>query len=384
MTLASSKMLSLQDVLDSSTIEGVLYEKLKDDKLRCHACAHRCVIFPGKRGACKVRFNEEGTLRVPYGYAAGIQSDPVEKKPYFHVMPGSNALTFGMLGCDLHCSYCQNWVTSQALRDDAAGVAPTPFTPDELLSSASRTDARVIVSSYNEPLITAEWSRAIFQHAKDAGFVTGFVSNGNATREALDYIEPYTDCYKVDLKSMRQENYRNLGGELKHILWTIEALHSRNFWLEVLTLVIPGFNDSNEELREAARFVCGVSPDIPWHVTGFHKDYHMTDPDDTSAETLVRAAEIGAEAGLNYVYAGNRPGDVGPWENTYCPGCRTLLVERFAYVILGYHLTDEGHCPKCDANIPGLWPKAATSVQTGTRRGIFSRRPRRVSLREDG
>ena len=384
MVTASSNRLSLQDVLGTSTVEGELYEKLKDGKLRCHACAHRCVIFPGKRGACKVRFNQNGTLRVPYGYAAGIQSDPVEKKPYFHVMPGSDALTFGMLGCDMHCSYCQNWVTSQALRDNSAGIAPTPFTPQALVATARQTGARVIVSSYNEPLITAEWSRTIFQKAKEAGFITGFVSNGNGTPEALDYIKPYTDCYKVDLKSMRQENYRKLGGEVKNILRTIEELHSRNFWLEVLTLVIPGFNDSNEELREAAQFVCGISSDIPWHVTGFHKDYYMTDPDDTSAETLVRAAEIGAEAGLNFVYAGNRPGEVGDWENTYCPGCRTLLVERFAYVILGYHLTDDGHCPKCDVAIPGVWPKTGSSVHTGSRRDVFRRRPKVVHLREDG
>lgn len=372
--------ITLQNALDAATIEGELYEKLADDKLRCFACGHRCLIFPGQRGICQVRYNEGGVLRVPYGYAAGVQSDPVEKKPYFHALPGSNALTFGMLGCDFHCGYCQNWVTSQALRDSAAGVMPSHFTPADLVGAAKKTGARLVVSSYNEPLITAEWSMEIFKQAKAAGLLTGFVSNGNATPEALDFIKPYTDCYKVDLKSMQQQNYRELGGQVKHVLWTIEELHRRGFWLEVLTLVIPGFNDSTEELWEAARFIAGVSPDIPWHVTAFHKDYKMTDPANTTAETLIRAAEIGAEAGLHFVYAGNRPGEVGQWENTTCPGCQTLLIERYGYVILSYHLTDEGNCPKCGYAVPGLWPKSAQDVNTGQREDIFFRRPVRVRI----
>jgi pyruvate formate lyase activating enzyme len=372
--------ISLQDALDAATGEGELYEKLDNHKLRCFACGHRCVIFPGQRGICKVRYNQNGILQVPYGYAAGVQSDPVEKKPYFHVLPGSKALTFGMLGCDFHCGYCQNWVTSQALRDTAAGVMPAHFTPSDLIRSAKQTGARLVVSSYNEPLITAEWSMQIFKQAKAAGLLTGFVSNGNATPEALAYIKPYTDCYKVDLKSMRQRNYRELGGQLKHILWTIEALYQRGFWLEVLTLVIPGFNDSNEELGQAAGFIAGISPDIPWHVTAFHKDYRMTEPDNTTAATLIRAAKIGAEAGLHFVYAGNRPGEVGQWENTYCPGCHTLLIERYGYVILGYHLTDTGMCPKCGRAIPGRWPASAQEVKVGTQADIFMRRPVRVRL----
>lgn len=372
--------ITLQDALDTATVEGKLYEKLEKDKIRCFACGHRCLIFPGQRGICQVRYNDGGTLRVPYGYAAGVQSDPVEKKPYFHALPGSNALTFGMLGCDFHCGYCQNWVTSQALRDSAAGVMPTHFSPADLVQTAKRTGARLVVSSYNEPLITAEWSMEIFKQAKTAGLLTGFVSNGNATPEALDYIKPYTDCYKVDLKSMQQKNYRELGGQVKHVLWTIEELHKRGFWLEVLTLVIEGFNDSNEELWEAARFIAGVSRDIPWHVTAFHKDYKMTDPNNTTADTLIRAAEIGAEAGLHFVYAGNRPGEVGQWENTYCPHCQSLLIERYGYVILGYHLTDAGQCPKCGQTVPGLWPKSAQEVKVGTQADIFFRRPMRVRI----
>ncbi len=382
MSIFSGQRVTLQEALDAATVEGSpqLYQKLANNKIRCLACGHRCVIFPGKRGICQVRFNADGVLRVPFGYAAGVQSDPVEKKPFFHAMPGSNALTFGMLGCDFHCGYCQNWVTSQALRDDSAGVMPSHFSPEALVEAARRTQARLVVSSYNEPLITSEWSMAIFKQAKAAGLTTGFVSNGNATPEALDFIKPHTDCYKVDLKTFQQKNYRELGGQLKHVLWTIEALHARGFWLEVLTLVIPGFNDSNDELWDIARFLVSLSPDIPWHVTAFHKDYKMTEPDNTTARTLIRAAEIGLEAGLHYVYAGNRPGEVGPYENTVCPGCGKLLIERYGYVVLSYHLTDAGTCPACHMRIPGLWPNPAQSVPTGTRADIFQRRPIRVRV----
>jgi len=346
---------TLKDRLNALTAPGALYEPLADDKTRCTACGHRCLIKPGLSGVCRVRFNEKGQLRVPFGYVAGLQSDPVEKKPFFHVRPGSKALTFGMLGCDFHCPYCQNWLTSQALRDDKAGTPVTPISAEEMIAAAQRTGARLVVSSYNEPLITAEWAAAIFKQAKASGLTTGFVSNGNATPEALAYLKPLTDCYKVDLKSMRQENYRQLGGQLKHVLWTIEELHRQGFWVEVVTLVIPGFNDSTAELNEAAGFLAGISPDIPWHVTAFRKQYKMTDPDDTSVDGLLRAAQIGAEAGLRYVYAGNRPGQVNGWENTVCPHCQTILIERMGYYILQNRLTDSGACPQCGHIVPGLW-----------------------------
>jgi pyruvate formate lyase activating enzyme len=378
----SNRQESLQERLDSATVPAALelYDLLDNHKLQCHACGHHCVIFPGKRGICQVRRNVQGKLYVPYGYVAGVQSDPVEKKPFFHAMPGSNALTFGMLGCDFHCSYCQNWITSQALRDTDAGITPKSVSPETLVQAAKETGARLVVSSYNEPLITAEWSMAVFEQAKAIGLVTGFVSNGNATPQALDFIQPNTDCYKVDLKSFRQKNYRELGGQLKHVLWTIEALQRRGIWLEVLTLVIPGFNDSHEELWDIARFIAGISPEIPWHVTAFRKNYKMTEPENTTADHLIRAAEIGQEAGLRFVYAGNRPGEVGGYENTYCPGCGKLLIERFGYVVLSYHLTDAGKCPACHHKLPGVWPQTAASVQIGTAEDIFHRRPVRVRL----
>ena len=195
---------------------------------------------------------------------------------------------------------------------------------------------------------------AVFREAKRLGLVCSYVSNGNATPEVLDYIQPYVSLYKVDLKSFRDKHYRELGGTLARVLWTIRELHARGFWVEIVTLVIPGFNDSDEELREIADFLVSVSPDIPWHVTAFHRDYKMTKNRDTGISGLLRAAEIGRTAGLNFVYAGNIPGAVGDWENTYCPGCRALLVERVGFHVL-QNRVKAGACSDCTRKIPGFW-----------------------------
>jgi pyruvate formate lyase activating enzyme len=267
----------------------------------------------------------------------------------------SLAYSFGMLGCDLHCAYCQNWVTSQALRDPAAVVGPMRVTPAELVLDALRQGGRIIVSTYNEPLITSEWAVAVFKEARAAGLVTGFVSNGNGTLQVLEFLRPWVDLYKVDLKSFDDRHYRQLGGRLEPILDTIRRLHEMGFWLEIVTLVIPGFNDSDDELTRLAEFLAGVSPDIPWHVTAFHKDYKMTDPENTSAETLIRAAEIGKKAGLRYVYAGNLPGEVGDLENTRCPSCRELLIERL-------RLCDHGLLSHSSGLLPVLWRENSWEV----------------------
>ena len=348
-------MATLRDVLHESIREGELYETLDHKRVRCFACGHCCPIPDGQPGVCKVRYNQGGTLYVPWGYVGGVQCDPIEKKPFFHAFPGALAYSFGMLGCDLHCSYCQNWVTSQALRDPAAVAPPLQVTPEGLVREALSLGAKVVVSTYNEPLITSEWAVAVFKEARAAGLLTAFVSNGNGTPQVLEYLRPWVDLYKVDLKSFDDRHYRQLGGRLQPILDTIRRLHEMDFWLEVVTLVIPGFNDSDDELQRLAEFLASVSPDIPWHVTAFHKDYKMTDPENTGVETLVRAAGIGKRAGLRYVYAGNLPGQVGELENTRCPTCQDLLIERYGYLITGYHLTPNGCCPSCGSSIPGRW-----------------------------
>jgi pyruvate formate lyase activating enzyme len=374
-------METLSQLLDSMTVPGEFFESLPDGAVRCYACGHRCFIRPGRRGVCQVRFNRDGELRVPFGYVGALQCDPIEKKPFFHLLPGSDALSFGMLGCDFHCSYCQNWVSSQALRDpasDFAGSYVRRITPEELVSYGHRMKASVVASTYNEPLITSEWAHAIFKEAKKAGMLCAYVSNGNATPELLKVLRPTMKGFKIDLKTMQDKQYRQLGGVLQNILDTIKLAYEMDFWVEVVTLVVPGFNASNEELMDAARYLVSVSPDIPWHVTAFHKNYKMTSPPNTTVETLIRAAEIGQEAGLRYVYAGNLPGSVDPYEHTICPHCGEELIKRLGYVILDYNLTSEGTCPKCSTKIAGVWPSDPASVRTGSSFDLFGRRPRPV------
>ncbi len=347
---------SLKTLLSGHTREGELWKSAPDGRIECFACGHRCKIGEGKDGICKVRFNRGGRLFVPWGYAAGIQLDPIEKKPFYHVLPGCTALSFGMLGCDYHCSYCQNWITSQALRDPAAVSPPEFVTAEQLGTLAVRHGADVVTSTYNEPLITSEWGVEVFRRARAAGLLTSYVSNGNATPEVLAYLRPWIDLYKVDLKGFDDRRYRSLGGLLTTVLETIRRLHELGVWVEVVTLVVPGFNDSQGELRDIAAFLKSVSANIPWHVTAFHPDYRMEGVQRTEAASLIRAVEIGYESGLNFVYGGNIPGMVRNYENTYCPSCSGVLVERIGFRVRRNMLVD-GSCPKCHAAIPGVWSR---------------------------
>ena len=350
-------MPTLRTLLDERVHEADprLYEKLDNGRVRCFSCGHCCPIPDGQPGVCKVRYNRGGTLYVPWGYVAGTQCDPIEKKPFFHAHPGALAYSFGMLGCDLHCSYCQNWVTSQALRDPTALSPPLETSPESLVREALDQGAKVLVSTYNEPLITSEWAVAVFKEAKAAGLLTAFVSNGNATPQVLEYLHPWIDLYKVDLKSFDDRHYHELGGRIGPILDSIRRIHSMGMWLEIVTLLIPGFNDAPDELRRLTEFLAGISPDIPWHVTAFHGDYKMTDPRDTRSDDLLRAVEIGQQAGLRYIYAGNLPGMVGNWEDTRCPQCSETVIKRHSYLVEDYRLTPDGRCPRCSTQIPGRW-----------------------------
>ncbi|MEI6667824.1 MAG: AmmeMemoRadiSam system radical SAM enzyme [Acidobacteriota bacterium] len=348
-------MPTLADTLAAHTRDGELFEAGRGTSLRCVACAHRCLIAEGGEGVCKVRVNRGGRLRVPWGYVAGCQSDPIEKKPFFHVHPGSRAFSFGMLGCDLHCAYCQNWISSQAIRDPEAGTPIEPATPAALVREALDAGARSVVSTYNEPLITSEWAVAVFREARQAGLLTGFVSNGHATPEVLRYLAPWIDIFKVDLKGFDAARYRALGGRLEPVIETIRTLHAMGTWLELVTLVVPGLNDSEAELTALAAFIVSVSPDIPWHVTAFHGRYRMSGSAPTTPRLLMWAAEIGRRAGLRFVYAGNAPGGVGGLESTTCPGCDARLVERDGYRILRNRLAGRTRCPECERVIPGRW-----------------------------
>jgi pyruvate formate lyase activating enzyme len=363
--LASVKARHHNDLVETgldrfTAVRGELAVPHPSGKLICVACAHRCKLAEGARGVCLVRTRSGDGFSVPWGYTAGVAVDPIEKKPFFHMLPGSRALSFGMLGCDLHCAYCQNWFTSQALRDPHAGDPVHPATPEQLVATAVEHRCPVITSTYNEPLITAEWAHDVFELARAAGLATTFVSNGHATAEVLDYLAPVLDAYKVDLKSFSPKTYAALGGKLQAVLDSISGLVERGVWVEVVTLVVPGLNDSPEELKAIAGFLAGVSVDIPWHVTAFHPDYQMTDPPATPARSLLQGVEAGREAGLRFVYAGNLPGEVDGNEDTRCPECGTTLVSRSGFTVHDVHLTSQGTCPACGARIAGLWSVSRT------------------------
>lgn len=345
---------ALGSTLARHTATGTLVQPMENGWLRCVACGHRCKIAPGKAGICKVRFHDGRALRVPWGYVAGLQADPIEKKPFFHAYPGSIALSFGMLGCDYHCPYCQNWFTSQTLRDPEAGADMEEITPEEIVRTAVRVGARVVTSTYNEPLITSEWGVEVFKEARRHGLATSYVSNGNATPEVLDLLQPHLDLYKIDLKGFTQKEYSRLGGTLSVVMETIREVHRRGMWVEIVTLLIPSVNDSEAEVRAIAEFIASVSADIPWHVTAYHDDYRISGNGSTRPAALVRAAEAGVNAGLRYVYAGNIPGRVGPWEDTRCPSCQTTVVQRSGFAVRSVKLL-RGACASCGTAIAGRW-----------------------------
>ena len=256
-------------------------------------------------------------------------------------------------------SNCQNWVTSQMLRDVDAVAAPRPGTPRQLVDLAISNRAPVIASSYNEPLITSEWAVDVFKEAKARGLLSAYVSNGNGTPQVLDFIRPYVSAYKVDLKTFDPKHYRELGGVLENVTATIKMLKERGFWVEIVTLVVPGFSDAPDDLKRMADFLAAVDPVMPWHFTAFHPDYKMMDHRRTVVDDLMRIVELGKSAGLKYLYPGNLPGQVGEWENTRCHHCNATLIRRHGFLVTENRATVDGHCPDCRGAIPGIWGKAS-------------------------
>ncbi len=360
MTVQSPRVISLKKLLGEHTgvADPALVRDEGDGVVRCLACGHRCKVKPGREGVCRVRFNRDGELQVPRGYVAGLGVDPIEKKPFYHVLPGARALSFGMLGCDFHCSFCQNWLTSQTLRDEDAIAEPQFVEPENLVRLALEHDCAILTSTYNEPLITSEWAVEVFRLGRPHGLRGTYVSNGHATPEVLDFIRPYVEAMNIDLKAFRDATYRRLGGVLDNVTDTIQRSSEMGFWTEIVTLVVPGMNDSDDELREMADFIAGVGVDIPWHVTAFHPTYKHTEPARTSAEQLMRACEIGRNAGLRHVYPGNAPGLCGELENTTCPHCSATLIERSGFFI-GENRMRGDCCPDCGTPIAGIWSRAS-------------------------
>lgn len=337
--------------LPKLTRPAALSEKLSGGKVRCLACAHRCVLSEGASGICGVRFNSGGELLAPWGYVSGAAPDPIEKKPFSHVLPGARTLSFGMYGCNFRCGFCQNWHISDLKA--AGGSEPEETSPAALAAAGAAAGARLLISTYNEPLITAEWAAAVFAEGKKLGLKAGFVSNGYATPESAALLRPVMDIWKVDLKGFDEAKHLKVcGARLSKVLDGIRLIRAAGFWLELVTLVIPGYNDSDEEISAMAGFIAGLSPDIPWHLGAFHPDYKMTDTGPTPAETLYRAREIALARGLRYVYCGNIPGGAG--QNTACPACGREVLVREGYRLKSSLLGPGGTCP-CGRALPGVW-----------------------------
>jgi pyruvate formate lyase activating enzyme len=265
-----------------------------------------------------------------------------------------------MLGCDFHCGYCQNWVTSQMLRD-ADAVAPARLTtPKQLVDLAIQNRAAVVASSYNEPLITSEWAVEVFKEARSRGLRCAYISNGNGTPQVLDFIRPHVDAYKVDLKTFNAKNYRQLGGVMENVIDTIRMLKDRGFWVEIVTLVVPGFSDDADDLKRMADFLASIDPLMPWHMTAFHPDYKMTEGyRRTTIEDLMKIVEYAKAAGLKYIYPGNLPGQVGEWENTRCHHCNATVIRRQGFLVLQNRVGLDGLCPDCKKPLPGIWGKSS-------------------------
>ena len=340
--------------------EAMLYEKLDGQRVRCHLCAHRCVIAPGRKGVCLVRENRDGTLyTLVYGLPLSQAVDPIEKKPLFHFYPGSTAFSIATVGCNFRCRFCQNWDISQMPRERGQ-IMGRQAAPEEVVRAAARYGSRSIAYTYTEPTIFFEYSYDIARLAHAQGIASVYVTNGYMTREMLELFqgvtadhEPWLDAANVDLKAFRDETYKQVcGARLQPVLDSLKAMKELGVWVEVTTLVVPGMNDSEEELRDIARFLADeLGVETPWHVSRFHPDYQMRDRGPTPVATLRRAYELGREAGLRYVYVGNLPG--AHLEDTLCPNCGQVVIGRWGFRVTAQH-TRQGRCAYCGTPIDGV------------------------------
>lgn len=340
--------------------------------IRCVACAHLCKLKPGQTGVCGVRFNRDGVLHAPWGYVARRYVRPVETNTIFHVHPGALALTFGMYGCDLRCPYCHNWYLSQALRE-ATDERPTAMTPRALVAEAIAGGAEVLCAAYNEPFIAAEWMRAIFEEARAHGLTTAIITDGHTTPEALGLLAPVTDVVRVDLKALDDRGYRTLGGRLDPVLDTLARAKAMGFWVEVVTLVVPGLNDDPRGLEEMGAALARLDPDMPWHLNAAQPRYrHEAPPPPT--ELLLSVAGAAYARGVRYVYVGNVPA-ASALAHTRCPGCHAVTVRRVDFRTTHARI-ERGLCPECRAPLAGLWDARAAAIRRGSS-DLEDRAPRR-------
>lgn len=331
--------------------EALLYKKLPDKKVSCFLCSHRCIISNGKFGICQVRQNKGGELYTyAYGKLAAVNIDPIEKKPIFHILPGSQSFSIAAVGCNFHCGFCQNWQISQKQEADKLDLSSLPMSIDEVVERALRYKCKSISYTYTEPTIFFEYALEIAMLAKEKGLYNIFVTNGYMTKEALEMLRPYLDGANVDLKFFNDESYRQTcGGRLEPVLESISLMRKMNIWVEVTTLVVPGKNDSTVELKGIASFLAGIGKEIPWHISRFHPDYKITDLEATPLATLKKASGIGKDAGLRYVYIGN----VAEEEKTHCYNCSKALISRLGFEVIENKLKN-GRCPDCNTPLDGI------------------------------
>ncbi len=333
--------------------EASFWKKIEGKRVQCNLCNHFCVLEEGEKGRCGVRINQRGSLyTLVYDRVAAINIDPIEKKPLYHFLPGSSTFSFGTMGCNFSCIFCQNYTLSQPPREKGV-IAGDRVTPDYLVNGAVKYGCKSISYTYSEPTVFFELMRETAEHAQEKGLKNVMVSNGFISPSALEELGPFIDGANIDLKSFSNQFYKELcGGRLRPVLNNLVRMREMGWWLEITTLLIPGKNDSEEELRSIARFISKeLGEDVPWHISRFHPDYRLMDVSVTPLKTLERAYEIGREEGLEFVYLGNVPSML---ENTYCPGCGELLIKRegFSSQVLG--LKGEGKCRRCGFKIAGV------------------------------
>ena len=330
----------------------MFFEKLENKKVKCNLCRHHCVIANGKKGICRVRENQEGTLySLVYRKLISDNIDPIEKKPLYHFYPGTTSFSIATVGCNFRCLNCQNYEISQ-LPKDHEQIIGRDIAPEKIVEDALSYNCKSISYTYTEPTIFFEYAYEVAKIASSKSIKNVFVTNGYITRGALKEIKPYLHAANIDLKSFSNETYKKIcGAKLEEVLDCIRSYKEMGIWIEITTLIIPEVNDSISELKQIANFICSVGPEIPWHVSRFYPRYRLIEKPPTPIELLSTARQIGIEAGLRYVYEGNVPGDGG--ENTYCYKCKKLLIKRYGYQILINNIVSR-RCPACDTPIDGV------------------------------
>lgn len=334
--------------------EAMLYKTLGEGKVECYLCNHRCSISPSRRGICGVRENRDGKLySLVYGRVISMNVDPIEKKPIFHLFPGSRSFSIATVGCNFRCLHCQNHEISQMPRDENGRIEGNMVEPSKIVSLAKQYDCKSISYTYTEPTIYFEYAYEIAMIAKQEGIKNIFVTNGYMSEESLKIIQPYLDAANVDLKSFQEKFYKEVcGARLRPVLENLKIMREMGIWVEITTLVIPTLNDSEKEFEEISQFIVSLGVDVPWHISAFYPTYRMRTPPRTSPSILHKARQIGMRAGLRYVYCGNIPGEEG--EDTICPQCKKTLIQRVGFRVLRNDIIN-GECIYCHAKIDGIW-----------------------------